>query len=279
MKKTITTLVLGLGVLITTTAFVRYQSGIAGYTGSPGESTCSSCHGGGSSSASSISISAVPAFTNNEYQPGQNYTITVSLAASGFNLFGFGCEILNQSNSNSGSMHSAGPGVKFLNAGSRRNAVHTNAKSGTGAADFTFEWTAPQNGDAAQFYVAGNAVNGNNSSSLDAPIAAISLQLSAAAANEPTAVKDNTETLKRVAVYPNPSGALTQISYFLQDARTTEVELLEINGSSVRRFGQRAELPGLHTQTLDLHGIAPGIYFVRLTANGSKAVQQLISLQ
>src|SRR4051794_28184318 len=60
------------------------QNGIIGYTGAPGSfGTCASCHGGGSASASGITITAVPAFTNNEYMPDSSYMITVSGAATG----------------------------------------------------------------------------------------------------------------------------------------------------------------------------------------------------
>lgn len=279
MKKKITTIVLTLIALSTTTAFVRYQNGIAGYTNAPGEVSCNACHSGGSSAAAGTTISALPSFTNNEYVAGQNYTITVDLAAAGFSQFGFGCEILNGSNSNSGSMHTAGTGVKFLNSGSRKNAVHTAPKSGTGGVSFSFEWTAPSNGDAATFYVAGNAVNGNSNTSLDFPMTPVTLEVLPAPATEPVGIKEQSSALNRIAVYPNPASDLTQVSFYLTETQTTQVELIEMNGRLVRNFESREQGPGLHTQTLDLHGIASGVYFIKVSANGRKAGQQMISVQ
>lgn len=279
MKKKITTIALTIIALTTTTAFVRYQNGIAGYTNSPGEGSCNTCHSGGSSAAAGTTISALPSFTNNEYVPGQNYTITVDLAATSFSLFGFGCEILNSNNANSGSMHTAGTGVKFLNAGSRKNAVHTAPKSGTGSVSFSFEWTAPSDGDVAKFYVAGNAVNGNSNTSLDFPITPVSLEVNPAPATEPVGIREQSSALSRVTVYPNPASDLTQISFYLNQPQTTQVELIEMNGRLVRNFESREQRPGLHTQTLDLHGVASGIYFIRISANGQKAAQQMISVQ
>lgn len=52
MKKTFTTLFIAGIALIGTSAFVfKSSNGIQGYAGSPGEATCNSCHGGGSSAA------------------------------------------------------------------------------------------------------------------------------------------------------------------------------------------------------------------------------------
>src|SRR5688572_16248038 len=82
------------------TAFVsmtfhnKSSNGITGQTGSPGEGTCSGCHGGGSN-ATTVSINADPAFVSNEYIQGQTYTITVTVSGAGYSKFGFGTEILH----------------------------------------------------------------------------------------------------------------------------------------------------------------------------------------
>lgn len=280
MKKKITSIVLGLLVLSTTTAFVKYQNGIAGFTGAPGEGNCSSCHGGGASSASGTTISAVPSFTNNEYVPGQNYVITIDLAASGFNFYGFGCEILNGNNANAGNMHAAGTGVQFLNSGSRRNAIHTTPKSGNGGTSFSFEWTAPTDFDIAKIYVAGNAVNGNSQFTLDFPMAPVNLQLMPYVAPEPVGVKEQSPSgLTAFSVYPNPATAMTQVSYYLHQPQTTHIELIELNGKVVKEFGNKPQAAGPHSQFLDLQGIAAGIYFMKISADGQKGVQKLISVQ
>ena len=143
MKKTLLSFSLILIAILGSSAFIKKSSsGIAGYTGSPGEGTCANCHNGGSSASSGITITAVPAFSVNinsetEYQPDTTYQITIETAASGFSKYGFGCEILTPSVTNSGTMSAPGAGVKFLNSGAKRNAVHTTAKNGT-SAQFTF---------------------------------------------------------------------------------------------------------------------------------------------
>lgn len=278
MNKKITIASALLVLLFTSTAFVKQQNGISGYTGSPGEFTCSSCHSGGSSAASGTTISATPSFSNNEYVPGQNYTITVSLAASGFNYFGFGCEILTDANVNSGSMHNQGAGVKFLNAGARKNAVHTTPKNGTGGASFSFEWTAPSGTDITTIYVAGNAVVNDNNRFNDFPLAPAAMLLTAQEPLDPTGIDAQASTVSKFAVYPNPANGVTQISYYLSQPQRTVVELLDLNGRLAKSFDGRAQQPGIQTQFIDLQGLQPGLYFVRLNAGGRKVAQQLLSV-
>ena len=68
-------------ILLASSSFVIFSSGIAGKTGSPGEGTCANCHSGGGGTTT-LSISASPSFTANQYLPGQNYTITVTVLNS-----------------------------------------------------------------------------------------------------------------------------------------------------------------------------------------------------
>src|SRR5690606_310259 len=105
MKKSITFLSLAAVLITATSAIVlKYSTGIAGQTASPGETSCNSCHSGGSSASAGITITAVPSFTNNEYVPNTNYTIIITAQADGFSRYGFGCEILGENNANIGTM-------------------------------------------------------------------------------------------------------------------------------------------------------------------------------
>ncbi|MES2678421.1 MAG: choice-of-anchor V domain-containing protein [Bacteroidota bacterium] len=282
MKKIIITLVLASVTLISTSAFIKSSSGIAGYTGSPGEVSCNTigCHGGGSSPASAIVVSAVPAFTNDEFVPGTSYMITVQLTATNFNRYGFGCEILDASNINAGTMQNAGAGVKFLFSGGRKNAVHTTAKIGTGGASFSFEWVAPSTGDTATIYVAGNAVNGNGSTSGDFPIPPVFVQLNAQEPEpEPVSIRENTSAfISGVSVFPNPANGLTSISYNLSKNQPVSVQLVSLNGKVVREFINETQVSGEHSHFLDLNNIAPGMYFVKMSVADQKVSQKIIAV-
>jgi hypothetical protein len=278
MKKRITTSVLALICLLGSSAFIiKYQTGIAGFSGSPGEGSCNSCHVGGSSAASNVVITSVPAFTLNEFVPGTIYNITINVSASGFSKFGFGCEILDDLSANVGVMQSPGSGVKFLFSGPRKDAVHSTPKSGVGQASFTFNWVAPTVGDTATIYVAGNAVNGNGSTTGDFALAPVFMQLKAhQPESEPTGIKENSPILTDVSVYPNPAKDATTLAYQLTQTQEVVVELVDIYGKTVKALVHEKQVPGAYSHMIDLQGIAPNIYFVKVSGNGSKLLQKML---
>lgn len=213
---------------------------------------------------------------------GENYTITVSLEAAGFTRYGFGCEILNANSANSGTMHTAGAGVKFLNAGSRRNAVHTTPKTGNAVASFSFEWIAPTNGDDATIYAAGNAVDGTGNTNGDFPITPVSLALTGdpIVIVDPVGIKENkSSAISQLAVYPNPAAGFTNVSYYLTSSQTVQIQLVGMNGATVKEFSAKQQMAGPHSQIVELQGVASGVYFIKLTGNGQKIGQRLISIQ
>src|SRR5688572_9187434 len=210
MKKKFIACVLAAIVLTCSSAYViKSSGGLAGYTGSPGEVTCGTpgCHGGGASAASGITLTATPSFSLGEYMPDSVYQISIQMSATGFSRFGFGCEILGKNNTNAGTMQLPGPGVKFLNAfNGRRNALHTIPKL-AGTASFDFQWVAPSTPDTVTFYVMGNAVNGNGSTSGDFPLAPVSMSLSPKPlpVDPTTLIRELPSFVTKVYLYPNPA--------------------------------------------------------------------------
>jgi hypothetical protein len=151
------------------------STGIAGRTGSPGETNCSSCHSTYpiNSVGGSVTLNN-PNMPGNVYTPGQTYSMSVTVARTGVNLFGFGLEALNAAGQNAGILNvtdAASTQIKnaTITGISRRNLVHTaGGGSGAGSKTFNFSWTAPAVGTGAvTFYFAGNCVNGNTLTSGD----------------------------------------------------------------------------------------------------------------
>ncbi len=254
------------------------SSGIAGYTGSPGEASCANCHNGGSSVSSAISISSTPSFSNNTYVPGAVYTIEITVLANGFSKFGFGCEILNASNANAGLMQTAGTGVKFLNSGQRKNAVHSIGKAGSNSASFTFEWVAPQNGSAT-IYVSGNAVNGNNSTSGDLPIVPISLTLEQQVPIDPVGINETSSLLGEMIVFPSPAHGITNLSYALKQNSLVEISICDLSGKTLKHFSEGKKEQGQHTKLISLEELSDGVYFIKLLGDGKKLSQKLLIVQ
>lgn len=252
-----------------------HSTGETGATGSPGEGTCSGCHNGGAA-GTTVSITSAPAFSNNAYDPGTVYTINIVVAHPSQPKFGFGCEILNSSNANAGTMANAGAGVNFANAGNgRKNAKHTAPKTGTGSATFTFEWTPPLSGDVT-FYVSGNAVNGTGSSGGDSP-AATTLSLSNSLATSLDKLAETTEV--KAVLYPNPGKGFTSMSYFLSKDQTIKLELLELNGKLVKTICDELRPAGQQDHKINLMDVPSGLYFIKMSSNERLLTQKLISVQ
>jgi hypothetical protein len=249
------------------------STGEIGTTGSPGEGLCTGCHGGGPA-GTSISVTAVPGFSNSNYVPGQVYSVTVTVSHPTQPAFGFDCEILTSSNTNAGAMSAAGSGMQFANFGLKKNATHTAPKSGSGSASWTFQWTAPNSGTAT-FYVSGNAVNLDNNTSGDFPsnmhmaLTPVSL----------TSIKEQSETLSELRVFPNPSAEICSVSYQALQEQHISIDLFDLSGKLVKNVINEKQDAGSHTNILDLKGIAKGVYFVKIASEGNIIASKMICIQ
>ena len=253
----------------------RHNSGEVGATGSPGEGTCSGCHGGGAA-GTTISVTASPSFTNNTYDPGITYSITLTVAHPSQGAFGFDCEILNSTNTNAGTMSNAGAGASLANAfNGRRNIKHTTKKSGSGSASWTFEWTPPVSGDVT-FYIAENAVNSNNSTSGDSPAAtSFTLGNSIGTGITTSASKENI----LISISPNPASELIRLNYMLTHKCRINAELIDISGKTVKVLMDEDVDTGAQSKILSINGINSGVYFIKVYSDGVKVSQKLICIQ
>ncbi len=266
------------------TAFVslkfhdKSSNGILSQTGSPGEGLCSGCHGGGPS-ATTISINATPSFSNNEFIQGQLYTITVTVAGSGYPKFGFGCEILSAStNTNAGLMQNPGSGVKLLTGGNgRRNAIQSTPKIGTGTADFTFDWIAPSDGIGVRIFAIGNCVNGNGNTSGDFA-RTISLTLSTPTI---TGVEQQKGlSLRNFQVFPNPVQDKINVSYGLSDPKHVKIQLSSVTGQIVAELLNEKQENGMYTKNLNVPSdVASGVYFLKILADNENVAQRLVVIK
>ena len=162
-------LAMAFGLTSMTSNNAEYSAGKAGSNGSPGEGTCASgtCHNSFAlnSGPGSVTVAVVGLANGNLYVPGQTYEVNVTVAQSGFGLFGFGLEALQSSGANAGSF-SPGEGSHILIASiggnSRSTVAHLdNSGFSSNARTWSFSWTAPTTGIPVTMYAAGNAANNN----------------------------------------------------------------------------------------------------------------------
>lgn len=174
MKKLLLASFLSGAVFIGLTSEIMSDNGIAGRTGSPGETNCTNCHNSFALNSGGGTISLNTGTTNNEYVPGTTYNMTFTVSRTGNSLFGLGVEALNSSNANAGSLiitNAASTHLKSVtvSGNSRTSVVHQlNGGASANSKAFVFNWTAPAAGTGnVTFYYCGVAANGNGNESSD----------------------------------------------------------------------------------------------------------------
>ena len=139
----------------------------AGFTGAPGEQTCTSCHFG---------VDTGGTFTIQQpatYVPGQTYQIVVRHVNPDMTRQRWGFQLTALAgNDMAGSFGTQGGGLTQIVGGVLRDYIeHTTSGTfagQTGSAQWTFNWTAPAtNVGPVTFYAAGNQANSNNGPSGD----------------------------------------------------------------------------------------------------------------
>ena len=142
-----------------------------GHTGAPGDSLCSSCHGGNNPLGfdGGIEISGPGPLI----VPGATYTISVIVSnPNGLaQRAGFQIVALDENDNNIGTLSNASPNSTLSTQGGRTYFKHNPGVNfpGSNEVEWTVDWTAPAmtNSTSANFYGAGNIADGNGQSSND----------------------------------------------------------------------------------------------------------------
>ena len=138
-----------------------------GYTGAPGEQTCTACHAQ-NSGPGLFAISAP-----GTYVPGQTYQLQVNHATTDPSRLRWGFELtaLDGTNSAAGTFANTSNFTQWIGENGRFYIEHTfegTFGGQTGGAQWTFNWIAPsEDVGTVVFYAAGNQANNNGSSSGD----------------------------------------------------------------------------------------------------------------
>jgi len=142
----------------------------AGVSGAPGDSDCTSCHGGRPNSGSGrVSIDA----GGSTYTPGRQVRLKVTIEDPNARRWGFQVSARPESDGQSmaGAFATADSNTQVLKQGMLEWITHTEngTRRGTaGPVTFEFDWTAPASDiGPIVLYAAANAANNNNTSSGD----------------------------------------------------------------------------------------------------------------
>jgi hypothetical protein len=229
----------------------KSSGGKAGYTGSPGENTCVSCHDSFSlNSGSSVALDNL----ENGFYADSTYTLNITIEQADATLFGFGLEALNSKNENAGILKiTQSQKTQLMNATvggkSRTNVVHKkNSGVANNSITFSVDWTAPSNESLVTFYVVANAAN-NDGGSGDDYIYSLSKSLTKIEA--PVAI--SYAEAEKMVVYPNP--AINWVTFQTpNDSYDYDFYIYQVNGQLLaKEFSNNFSIsnykPGIYTVT------------------------------
>lgn len=284
MKKTL--LLITAVTALSTLSFVMKDNGLAGRTGSPGETTCNTagCHSGNpvNDPSGSISIAAPGLDANWEYAPGSTYQIQVTVSRTGNGKFGLGFESLLASGANAGTLTITDPAQTQLKTATvsgnvRNNVVH---KTGGGTSNdshtFTFDWTAPPTGSGnVKFYAAGNAADG-----LTNPGGDYIFTMMQELEEESGSGVAESNFNSNLSVHPNPVGEIIQFSFSVATPSTIVFSLVNLQGETVQWFTEKPFTTGAHQFSMSLDAIVNnGVYLLKAESSGLVALRKVVVLR
>lgn len=228
--------------------------------------TCSNCHGGGNSSAQTISIvTDIPA---SGYEPNTLYTIKIKAQGNGGTATrgGFNATI-EQPGGFAGTLSQVNGGKSKVNGNSVTHLGNSNQFSGDSLV-WKFLWnssTAP----SATIYTAVNFANGNGNTTGDA-VKSASLQLSK------SVLSLNEESVNGLAIYPNPAKDVIRVGLQLNKLSFVNAKLYDQNGRVTAVLFDNYAAAGNFDESLAIPHVAAGTYYLLITAGEQTHAESLI---
>lgn len=88
-------------------------------------------------------------------------------------------------------------------------------------------------------------------------------------------LKDNSNTIQTLTVFPNPSSEQINLSFSSIKNQEVKIELLDLTGKIILSKIEKAQ-SGITHKTIDIKGIAKGIYFINLTNESGIETKKII---
>lgn len=160
---------------ITAVVYAKVTGPEPGYTNAPNDlGNCTACHDTSPANTGEGSVSITGEPIGGIYEPGKQYTLTITVQQPKRSTFGFQMTALNQSNRRAGTLTSLNSETKVLSEtgfGGRQYIEHTQQGTLLNAKNshvWQVRWTAPDTDvGTVIFYISGNAANGNGENSGD----------------------------------------------------------------------------------------------------------------
>ncbi len=255
------------------------DNGIAIKTNAPGEQNCTTgCHnsftlntGGGS-----VVISC-PTMPNWEYVAGTTYPISVTVAKTGVNTYGFDFEASLASGANAGTLQvTSSTEMKTLNGNVggnlRTTMTHKAVGTGTGSKTFNFNWIAPATSvGTITFYAAGVCANNNGNNKGD-----YVYTTNQAITPLNTGIAAVSGEIKDLSVFPNPATDYVNVHFANKSNQAVKVELYDMNGRFEELLLNNTETSGIKMFRFNFNEkYATGLYLLKVSAGDEVSYRKI----
>jgi hypothetical protein len=85
-------------------------------------------------------------------------------------------------------------------------------------------------------------------------------------------------TLSFASIGPNPATAAWSVGFDSPDAAESQLDVLDVGGRVVRAMGLGALNSGRQTATVPATGLAPGVYWIRLSEGGRSVLSKAVKM-
>lgn len=277
MKKNLLIVLSLLIVFIVSTAGILTDSGRSGKAGSPSESTCVQCHSDNPINSQGGSVTISSNMSNWQYQPGQTYSMTVTISETGKTVFGLCFESLkNSDNTNAGTFAITHATESQTMTASNGRACVTHKLDGgfvttPGTKAFAFNWTAPAtNVGNLTFYVATIAGDHDGSEAGD------NVYTTTHVVTPVSVDMDEYAATLQFNVAPNPVNDVLNIFVDNVNARTVSADLYSITGAKVSTLFSDAVSGASIEKHISVSSFSAGIYFVKIYAGNKSIMKRLV---
>lgn len=262
----------------------RASSQNKGNTGAPGDEvslghpkTCQNCHNQGPITAT-LAITVLDAANQavTQYHPGQVYTASVKISASGTGLQGYGFQMIalrdagNTDLDGFGDVNPNNYKIATISNG-RTYAEHDNISSSN---TFNVKWTAPAAGTGAvTFYASGNGVNANGGTSGDGA-AVNSLKLSEFGT---VAAEEAESPQSFLKISPDPAYGNSFLDTQGFPAGDYRIRAFDSRGNIQWQTAARLPATGSPTE-IPSDAWQAGVYYIQVEGDARRAIVKVLKL-
>ncbi len=89
-------------------------------------------------------------------------------------------------------------------------------------------------------------------------------------------ISESSQNLFDLDVFPNPCSGNCIVSFNVGTCSPVEISLYDLAGRKIKDYGKEIFLSGVHTKQINLSGIDPGMYLIRVNSNAYSITHQVI---